>query len=522
MGRVDLAPDPNPERATLRGETELELLARRAGEVVALEVPEVRVDALDPGGERPFAAWALAGVADVGGAALGATVAAVDPAARLAHRLDRRLVLVRLPAPLPAGDTLRLRVTWTQQVPWASVERLAGGTRVNDVAAPMGPALVRLAGDHRPFPYTVEVTAPGDAVVVVSGASEDPVPEGDRVRVRSHGDVGPDAVVTAGEWRLADLGGVRVAAPGATRAAAVAVAEVTEPLDRWSGVRLGPTDFVELPGSFRPPAGRWGEGVAAIRPWVRMETDLRAGQVFEGPVPRGLGDLATVLGAEALAASAWTGRVGATAEGEVWLEAFGRAFALDVLGRRSAVAWQAWLQRCAAPLMGMSPALSPHAAATTGFRETAGRCAGPLLVGPMLDDRVGTTRARLIRRAVFASGVVDAASFRAALLAESPDAGPWADRWIDGGQPIRLGVDWAADPGEVFTRVHGLVRADSALGGAPVLLRFRRGGRIFDLSVRGLGAEVPFEAELPFVPRAVEIDPDHHLLRVPVLSGAAG
>ncbi len=514
-GRTAYTLAENPEWARLEGETELVLRALRAGDTLALEVPEVVVDRLDAGGERPFTDWQLLDVRAADGTVLPVTLAAVDPAARLAPRADRRLVLVRLPASPAVGDLLSVRVRWRQEVPWASVERLPTETRINDVAAPLGPALVRLAGDHRPFPYALDVTVPVGAVVVVSGRSDDPVIDGLRSRVHSEGDVGPEAVVTAGEWRLADLGAVRVAAPGASRAAALAVAEVTVPLETWSGVRLGPTDFVQLPASFRPPAGRWGEGVAAIRPWLRFDQDVRAEVLYEGLGPSGLPDLPTVLGGEALAASAWAGRVGATAEGAVWIEAFGRAFAIDVLSARSALAWRDWLQRCSIPLAGMSPALSPHAAATTAFRDTAARCAGPLIVGPMLDDRLGTTRARLVRRAVFASGTVDADAIRAAVLAENPGAGPWLDRWIDGGQPVRVEATWSATPTDHGARVRGTVSADSVLGGAPVLLRFQRGTQQFDLSVRGDGVAVPFEAELPFVPRSVGIDPTHRLLRVP-------
>jgi hypothetical protein len=326
--------------------------------------------------------------------------------------------------------------------------------------------------------------------------------------------VGGEAVVAAGRWSAARLGDVAVFAEGATPEMADAVAKVAQPLSLWSGVRMGETRFVSLPRTWRPPAALGGEGLAGLRQavdpeewWVKKK----------GGPPPDLPEYATVLGAEGLANAAWTGRGGASASGRAWLWAFGRAFALDVLDPKEAAPWREWLQTCARPREGMRPALSPEVAATGAWREISMRCSGPMIVGPMLDDRLGADMARLVRREVLSGPRVDFAALRAAVVARDPSAAGWADRWLGGGNPVRLRLGWRATAAVAGAHVHGFVEADSDLAGAPVRVRLRRGGLVVDVTLRGDGERVPIDVDVPFEPTRVEVDPDRRMLREPMV-----
>jgi len=512
-GELSLAPEPGGGAVRVVGSARLDLVAQRQARMLAIEVPAVLPDALDLGSASVPVEWKVDGVSWDGGADLRFVLPEVDPAARSATRPDRRLVLVDT-GPVEAQAARSLRVRWSQRVPYGAPEILAERVVGRRPTSPLVPALPRLAGERTAFPYSLVVDGGRETQVLASGKrTASGAGPGAVTRIEVEGARGAAAVVWVGRLEEALHGSVRLVTDDADAEMALALERAWRPIGLWSGVEPASTSFVQVGSSYLPSAGVWAEALAGLRPQAVLE--VRSGGVqaeYPGWWAPGLPETETVLGGEALAAAAWSDRAGPAADGAAWLDAFGRAFVLEVLEPKPAAAWRAWMSSCVGAL-GLKVGFSPAVAGPTGLREPAVRCGAPFLVGPMLDDRLGATKARLARRAILSGRRVDLGFVRAAILAQEPDAGPWVDRWLGSGEPVELTVSWSASPKGELWRVEGTLTATSPLAGAPVTLRVARGKQMLDVVVRGSGAVVPFGVDLAFEPRSVTVDPDRRVLR---------
>lgn len=478
----------------------LRVRALRPTDTLALAFPDVEPDPLDVGGDGFATDWTLDRVEDEAGAPLRST--APPPSGWDA---DRRTVLVRWADPWDAGRVRTLDLHWTQALPFGRVEGLRGVALGAGVDTPLTPALPRLVADRSPFPYVWRARAPATLRLAPSGRIVDETSGGDVRTLTVEGDDGAHAAWALGRWEVGRVGDLERYAETAADAAAEALTGLRSPISAWSGLPLGPLRYVPLPRTWRSPHAEAAGTVFGVRRAVRLPG------VTGGAPSQELPGLPTVLTVTGAAQASWAGRGAPSAAGDAWVGAFARAFALDLLDADDASAWRAWLQTCIRPVPGLHPALSPEVSGTSPFRRTSTECAGPLLVGPMLDDRLGAADARLVRRAVFGAGRIDADTLTTELLRHAPDARPWASRWLRGGEPVDLRLTWTA----AGTHVTGVLHGDTELAGAPIVVRFRAGLRTADVTLRGDGAELPLDTTLPFVPRHAAIDPDHRVLRLP-------
>jgi hypothetical protein len=508
-GTVRVVPDASGLWATVSSRADLVVRANSEVRWLGLEVPMVV--------EPPIASqanfdeqWAVQAIELIDGAPLSYTVTGVEREPGLIALTDRRTALVDLP--LDAGDQRTLRVSWSQRVPYARMDTLPTRTVQAGTSTTLLPALPRLAGDRSPFPYQLAVAAPSREAIVVSGHTVSEEVRGGYRVVESSGESGAQAAVAVGRWREGGAAGVRLLVDRASSADAENLARLDGPLRAWSGRSLPEElDVVQLPAAFRLPVARWAEGIAAVRPAMTL-VDVLAYQQSE--VVANLPRLEMVLLSEAVAAATFADRA-VDVESEVWVTALARAFAMDLLAALDADAarvWRAELRRCAYTSE-RRPALSAQLTATSGYRDVAARCAVPLIAGPMLTDRLGTEAAVRVRHDLLA-GALDAATFRSAVLAADPTAGPWVARWLGDGHlaaPLTARFELSDTPEGVVAS--GSLRTDASLGGAPVVLRFRRGEQTVDEVVEVHTADRPFSATLPFRPLSVDVDPELRLLQ---------
>ncbi len=475
---LTLQPGPVPATLHLTGAATLRLAATRPVSSLELVLPGAGV----PDGSAP--AVSLDSL-DAGPGATARLEAAPAPGG------DPR-VRVQLATPLRPGAPLSIRVGWSRPVA--------------DAAGLLLPALPRVAGDLGHHPYTLAVWAPADRLPVASGA-------GDRAL-----DGPPDRVGVAGAGRTGAAAAVGLApAPGAagrrgralTRqdpaGTAAALDRLAPALRAASGWTLDAIDLVGLPPAPGPPAPRAAEGIAGVPDALGLPGGALPGGRRWARLPAA----AAVARSEAIFLATTTGAAGADPVARTWLAGAARAFALSQLAPPDAAAWRGALQHCA-----QSPApraLSPEATALSGFATVSARCATPLVVGPMLDDRLGASAAERVRRAVLAPGQVGADRWVAAVLAEDPTAAAWAQRWLVEGHVARVRLDWRTTPVPEGVRVEGRVVSDSPLAGAPVTVRFGTGPRAVELQASG---SRPFAVVLPQAPRRATVDPDHRLLAV--------
>lgn len=500
----------------------LRVHAGRASRRLVLEVPELRLQPSDAGAERFAPDWALESVSDEGRPPPQVRVTDDDAAAVYAWRPGRRLVELVWPEEVPPGAVRTLALRWRQRVPLARVDTLRGGIlRFGDASPPM-PLFPLPVGDPGAFAWGATVVS--DPTLEVAGGR----PEGDQIgaggqRVRRvGGEAGGAAALAIGRWKVDRAGGVAVyseaSAPGSARAAL----RVARPLLTWSGRPLAALGLAQLPAAVRPAVALWAEGFAGIQPSALPEGYAA---FVDGEQTR-LPEVDTVLAAEGLAGASWARLAGADREAQGWLGALARAFAVEVLPAAQGRVWRAWLNDCSARTVGTNPGLSPYAAARSGFRELSTRCGAPLIVGPMLDDRLGPERARALRRRWLSEGRLDLGGMVAAYREADPEGEAWARRWLAGGQRAHVEVlveGLRALEGGRW-RATGTLRSDFPLAGAPVTVELRAGKARQRLHIEAGEREVPFSVDLDFRPRAVVVDPDQRLLAESggdVLAGAA-
>ena len=513
-GALDV--QPTGVSATVRAEATLALVAARPTATLGLEIPELRPHPMDLGGASFAPEWRLVEVSDTSGAPLKVTLTDEGADAHLAFRADRRLVLVTWPEALPAGAARTLAVRWEQQVPYVGVDALATGSLRRGASTPALPALPTVTGDAGRFPYTLNVAAPSGLQISASGGSVAFERDAQGVRARARGAAGGAALAMVGPWRVDQLGAFRALLDRSSTQSAASMARLSVPLGIWWGEALGGVDLALLRPGWRFPGVVAGEGVVGVRGAVRLVGIWSERDMGVPDLP----EIETVLVAEGLAEAAWSALVGRSAQGRGWLSALARASALDLLSPQDALAWRGWLARCVTPLPGARPALSPEAAATTGFQAVAAHCAGPLLVGSMLDDRLGVEGARAARQEAMALGGPSLASLRAGVLRVDPSAGPWVDRWLAQGHPAQLSARLALAQEAGGWRVRGQIRADTELGGAPVMIHLSRGWRVAEAQVQTQGRAGEVDLLLPFRPVQLEVDPERRMLRLPLVDQA--
>jgi hypothetical protein len=501
---VSVTPEGSGLAAQVKVDATLVLQAVASTATLALEVPSVAASTLDSGGERFRLDWQLDSV-DGGGTTW--LLAAVDPDVDHAFRRDSRLAVVTWPAPVAAGDERVVRVQWSQRVPYARLDVAGRFVRRFGTATPPLPALPRPAGDAGRFPYTLEVWGPDDTTVVASGGDEQPLTsEHGRHGVRAQGLAGGAAAAVVGAFEIDRAGSLRALTQRPREGLTASLVGMEAALRSWTGWNPGAVDLVELPPAWMPPAPLTAEGLAGLRGGLGMRG---TGTLKIHPWDQ-LPALSQVLVAESMAGALLAGAAGADAEARVWVAALARAFALDTLAAPDAAAWRLTLQECAAVGSGTRPAWSPAAAGNTGFADLAARCAGPLLVGAMLEDRLGSTGAARVRRAALADGLLRVERLVAAVIDEDPTAAAWAQRWlVEGHMPTASPVITVSPDGGGSWRVHGRIDADMPLADAPITVRLTRGERTFDVVAHG--AE-PFDMLVPFEPLMSTLDPDHRAL----------
>ena len=521
VSRATFTPEPDPRWIGLEAEAAVEVGALRGGRFVAVEVPEVRPDLADDaaGGATR---WEIAGVWS-GERALRYAATDRPRDGRLSWRAAHRLVIVDLEEPVSHGAALPIRIQWRQRMPFARHEELPTRTLSLGTATPFVPLSPRLAGGSATFPLRAEIRAPEGAEVVFSGTDVDRrVGGGWRVYATEARDGGRAAAVV-GRWAggSADVAltsrffraqrSPREPAPGSARG-------LVEALGRWSGAPIpSGLRLVELPPQvWRMPAAEAWSDLAGLRGHAVVGLDTAEAGRLQRRYPR----LDGVLLAEGLAASAFAGRAEANPTSEGWLAAFARAFALAALAaqdRDEEVAWQRSLSACATAAARLGVPASPHRAAPAGLQLAAGRCSGPKIVGPMLDDRLGVEGARQARAAVLSGRApLDAYGIYEAVVAADPTAADWAQRWILDGHLPALSATFEVAEKERGARRHhvqGTVAADIAVDDTPIPIRLVRRNRIHDLVVVLDGRQASFEADVPFAPTRVLVDPEHRVLR---------
>lgn len=502
-GVVDVAPGDGTH-ATLTGWA---TLALDGGGWLALEVPETQVHALDGGCGGFVPRWTVHEVR-VDGRAVPFQVEPLDRRTRVPWRIGRRLVLADVGAP----GRHEVRVHWSQRVPWQRFEQLATTSTGLGQSTPLLPVFPTVAGARDEAPWELVARSPARVALVASGADEAEVTDGLRT-VRARGSRLAEAGVVGGVF--AKPVGDRVRGWSTPAGADGWLASIDGPLQRWSGVGLAPAlDLVEVAATWLPTRSLWAEGVVLLRPQAAL-CDGGANQDVDTARRMSRAEVFALV--EGAAAASWVGRVRTPGDGSAWLEGLARAFALDlVAGDAPAEArdWREALLACATAA-GSSVRLAPAVSASSGFRQPGALCAAPIVLGPMLDDRLGREGADRVRRAVFASGVVDSAALVAAVLAEAPDAGPWVARWLLDGRVVELATAWGA-LGPDGTTVRGTLGPD--LGGAPVEAEFRGRMGVARRVLLVPDADGAFEVTLPFAPTAASFDPDHRLLEHRVLS----
>lgn len=499
--------------ATLTGLAHLTVRAERSTSWIGVELPDQRPDPMDMGGDGFAPEWELLSLTETSGAPLRVRVTDGGPDRQLSSRPDRRIVMVSWASPVPAGEARTLVVRWTQKAPYAALDRLATTSIARGEGSPILLALPTVTGDPGRFPYTLKVLAPQEAAVSASGSSVQTVRVEDGVLVQAAGLAGGAAVVALAPTNHDQLGAFRAfmreVAPDLVRS----MANLSVPLGHWWGTPLGGLDLVQLAPGWRFPGVVAGEGVVGLRTGMRMKAAWSQQQAGVPDLP----ELEGVLVSEGTVAASWASWVGGDPRGRVWLEALARASALDQLSDDDALVWRRWLASCSTPLIGTRPALSPEVAATTGFRDMAARCAGQLILGPMLVDRLGQAQAAAMRRAILPRGAFEAKSLGALMLEVDPSVGPWIQRWLVEGHSVQLTARLSAVQEGDGWRTTGVVQADTDLGGAPVWIRLSRGPRVVDALVQTRGAAGVVDVATAFKPKEAEVDPDLRMLRLPIV-----
>lgn len=492
------------------GEALLDVVPTHDTRWIAVELPWFHPSPGDIGETSVEPAFRVESVTDPVGVVLASSTPSVDTDTELAWRPRRRLLLVKFPEPVPAGESRVVDVRWSQRVPYGRIEAFPyGNVHYGSVTPPL-PAVPVVVGDDGVFPYRLDVEVTAPEKVAVSGALLDVVPGRGSQTFRSAGLVGGAARLAVGRWEEQALGLARVLSPNQERDSAARVALLAVAVADWSGAQPLDMEVARLTPTVAPAHVEWGEGWVGIVPDVDVEKPRWAGNVY----PHDLGDPVNILGLQGVAAASWAERAGQGAEATAWVEAFAGAFAIAHLGPKEAVGWRKWMQGCASTFPPREMALSPAEAATTGYREISTRCAAPLVLGPMLDDRLGVDGASRVRRALLGQGpVLDRERVGAAVLAEDPSAGPWVRRWIDLATVPDLDLAWTATEEEGGYRVTGTVRADGDMGGAPVVVRVGAGRKAVDVVVPLTGREAAFSVHVRRRPLLVTLDPARRVLR---------
>ncbi len=507
VGLMEVRPSPGGRAAEVRVLARLSVRADTRQNTVFIDVPVVRMRKLDTGAALVPTGWGIDSVE--AGESARWTLSEDPPGVDLAHRPGMRRLTVVLAKPLEPGARQDIVVSWHQTVPYARVDINANHVAYHGEATPLLPALPRLAGDDGRFPYGLEVWAPPDAAIVLSGGDE--VSRGERdglVGVGAHGVVGGQAAVVVGNLKADQA----VRSRSLTRRSAPGLAAQLDglalPVWSWTGWTMGRLDLVELPPSWGPPEPFAAEGVAGVRTGLALPTS----HPLHGRPWSALPDLDTVLVAESALAAVLAGLAGSDLEAGIWVDAFARSFGLSVIPPSSALPWREALQNCTLTPGSRGPALAPKAVVGTGFQGLAARCAMPLVLGPMLDDRLGHDGAMRVRRAALAPGLLREDAVVKAVLREDPTAADWAQRWLTEGHVAKVWLETEVVQADVGWQVSGTVVSDSPLAGAPVTVRLRRGRFTQDVTVDGTGS---FVATVPYRPWRIVLDPDHRLLAVP-------